>query len=253
MNILKDILKGKYITPWSELQTSQRIVLVCLPVFYLLLTLLAIFLISGRKHDTASQLTEKKTEQKASIDTTAIIESIQTHSRLYTAEATSRKTITYTSQNKLSLRLGSKQKDIALPLGKTTARIPVAVTYKAYIDLSKVTHDNVQLQGDSIIRIVLPDPVIVETAVAIDHDTEKLERQLLGKGLSPEQYQQLVVKAKDDAWREMSEKDQRAIVETAKVSATELITPTLHNLGFRHVEIAYRKDFSLRELLRLKD
>lgn len=190
-------------------------------------------------------------DEKARRDS-AVVEAIQQHSRLYTAETTSHKTITYTSQNKFKLKLLGVEKDINLPLTKTEAVIPVNVKYKAYIDLDKVTARDFSIKNDTAIYITLPDPVIEETAVSIDHENEKLKKQWLGKGLTYEQYQKLVRQAKEEAWNELSEEEQYDIIETAKVSATDLIIPQLRTLGFTSININYRKEFTIEELVRIK-
>ena len=183
-------------------------------------------------------------DKKAERDST-VMHLIQQHSRLYTAEVTSRKTITYTSHNQLKFKLAGIEKAINLPLGKTEAVIPVAVTYKAFIDMDRIQKRDIRMVGDTAIYITLPDPVIEETAVSIDHEHEQMKKQWLAKGLSYDEYQQLVRQAKNEAWDELSEDDQHAIVETAKVSATELIIPQMQQLGFTHIEVDYRKDFTI--------
>ena len=126
------------------------------------------------------------------------------------------------------------------------------MTYKAYIDLQRVTASDFQVSGDTAIAITLPDPVIVETAVAIDHDKEKMKKQWLAKSLTYEQYQSLVRKAKDEAWEELSIDDQTNIIETAKVSATDILIPQLRQLGFRNIRIDYREDFDIMDIIREK-
>ena len=186
-------------------------------------------------------------------DTATIVTLVQQHSRLYSAEMSTHKTVRYTSQSKIGVTIAGTKHSFQLPLGKTEATIPVTVKYKAYIDLDRVTADNVSISADSTVRIVLPDPVIEQTSVSVDHDNETLHRQLLAAGLTDEQYQQLVTKAKDDAWNELSEQKQQEIIDVAKVSATDILIPQLHQLGFRRVEVSYRKDFSLKQLVRRRD
>ena len=180
----------------------------------------------------------------------AILNAIHQHSRLYTAETTSTKTIKYTSHNQFKVKIAGIEKSVNLPLGKTEAEIPVSVKYKAYIDLEKIGKRDIRIEGDTAIFITLPDPVIEETAVSIDHDREKMEKQWFGKALTYEQYQELVRQAKEQAWDELSEGDQHAITQTAKISATELIMPQLRSLGFKHITIDYRKEF---KIFRTKD
>ena len=82
-------------------------------------------------YQAQKQAEEMRREQRDS----TIRAVINRHSRLYTAEAKSRKTITYTSDNTFKVKIAGIEKDIKLPLGRTEATIPVIVTYKAYIDL----------------------------------------------------------------------------------------------------------------------
>ncbi|NPD81719.1 DUF4230 domain-containing protein [Prevotella sp. PINT] len=214
---------------------------------YLVLTVIVLSLMTILSMKACSNANPEEKPQEE-----AVIETVRRHSRLYTAEAQSKKTMTYTSQNKLSLKALGIDKSIDLPLGKTEAKIPVTVTYKAYIDLGRVDSRNVRTDGKTI-RIILPDPIIVETACTVDHENESQEKQLLGKGLTYEQYQEMVRQAKESAWTELPDSAQQAVIETAKVSATDLLIPQLRALGFTKIEIAYREDFSLRQLVRRKE
>ncbi|MCM1078716.1 MAG: DUF4230 domain-containing protein [Bacteroidales bacterium] len=219
---------------------------------YLILTAIVFLLMLILSLKACSGIGTEGKVQPAAVTPETVIETVRQHSRLYTAEAKSSKTMTYTSQNKLSLNALGIDKTVSLPLGKTEAKIPVTVTYKAYIDLGRVDERNVRTDGETI-RIILPDPVIVETSVTVDHDNESQKKQLLGKGLTYEQYQEMVRQAKESAWTELPDSAQQAVIETAKVSATELLIPQLRALGFSKIEIAYREDFSLRQLVRKKE
>ena len=81
---------------------------------------------------------------------------------------------------------------------------------------------------------------------------EKMKKQWLAKSLTYEQYQSLVRKAKDEAWEELSIDDQTNIIETAKVSATDILIPQLRQLGFRNIRIDYREDFDIMDIIREK-
>ena len=219
---------------------------------YLVLTVIVLSLMTILSMKACSNANPEEKAQEEAATQDAVIETVRQHSRLYTAEAQSKKTMTYTSQNKLPLKALRIDKSIDLPLGKTEAKIPVTVTYKAYIDLGRVDSRNVRTDGKTI-RIILPDPIIVETACTVDHENESQEKQLLGKGLTYEQYQEMVRQAKESAWTELPDSAQQAVIETAKVSATDLLIPQLRALGFTKIEIAYREDFSLRQLIRRKE
>lgn len=211
--------------------------------------LIVMFITFMTKEKQRSDIEQERQNIEAQCDS-AVINAVRMHSMLYTAEAKSNKTMTYTSNNKLSFKFLGIEKDMNLPFSKTEATIPVTITYKAGIDLQTVTMDNIQIlqypspdsDQPSTIIITLPDPVLVETAVQVDHENEKMKKEFLGKGLSYEQYQALLRQAKKEAWEELSEDDIRAIVETAKVSATDLLLPQLRQLGFTDIQINFRQD-----------
>lgn len=221
-------------------------------VTIVMLVAIAVAVIWGVRTCNSYQAQQKAEEMQRERRDSTIRAVINRHSRLYTAEAKSRKTITYTSDNTFKVKIAGMEKNIKLPLGRTEATIPVIVTYKAYIDLQRVTAADFHVSGDTTIVITLPDPVIVETAVAIDHDQEKMKKQWLAKSLTYEQYQSLVRKAKDEAWEELSINDQTNIIETAKVSATDILLPQLRQLGFKNIRIDYREDFDIMDIIREK-
>lgn len=221
-------------------------------VTIVMLVAIAVAVIWGVRTCNSYQAQQKAEEMQRERRDSTIRAVINCHSRLYTAEAKSRKTITYTSDNTFKVKIAGMEKNIKLPLGRTEATIPVIVTYKAYIDLQRVTAADFHVSGDTTIVITLPDPVIVETAVAIDHDQEKMKKQWLAKSLTYEQYQSLVRKAKDEAWEELSINDQTNIIETAKVSATDILLPQLRQLGFKNIRIDYREDFDIMDIIREK-
>lgn len=234
----------------------RKVFFVLLALYTIIITVAFVTLFTKERHKT--EVIEQKANLEAQCDS-AIVNAVRMHSMLYTAEARSSKTLTYTSNNKLSFNFLGVSKDVNLPLSKTEATIPVTVTYKAGINLQQVDKGNIHVSQypddgrGGVVVIVLPDPVIVETAVQVDHENEKQTKQLLGKGLTYEKYQELVRQAKKEAWDDLSEEDIRGIVETAKVSATELIIPQLRALGFDSITINYRQEMTLGEIKKLKN
>lgn len=196
-------------------------------------------------HSSRASSTEDVADTVVVIDTAAVITAINTMSKLYTAEVTANKTMHYESENNIEFTLFGNTKKVKMPLGRTTADIPVSITYKAAIDLSKIKFSDVTIIGDSIIRISLPDPIIEETAVSVDHAKEKINSQMLAKNLDDATYQKLVKQAERDAWNELKKSDQQAVVETAKISASEILTPMLHDLGFRKVVVDYHPEYHI--------
>lgn len=235
-------------------------------IFFTLLSLYTIgiivaFITLMTRHRQHEEVIEKKENMEAQCDS-AVVNAVRSHSVLYTAEARSSKTMTYSQNSKISFNFLGIDKDVNVPFSKTEATIPVTVTYKAGINLSQVSAANIQItkypaadavpgqgSGGSVI-ITLPDPVLVETAVSVDHENEILKKEFLGKGLKYEQYQQLVRQAKQEAWGDLSEDDIRAIIETAKVSATDILLPQLRSLGFTDIQITFRQDLDYTQIER---
>lgn len=187
----------------------------------------------------------EETDRPRPVSDSTIIMAIQSHSRLYTAETTCLKTIRYSADNAVRIDVAGIKKDIGLPMSRTEYEIPVRVTYKAFIDLEKIRRGDIVTKGDTAIHITLPDPVITETAVSIDHDNARYKRQMLGRRLTQQEYNNMVAKAKDDAWRDLSKEDRDAMVHTAKISATETLVPMMRKLGFRHITVDYRNDYTI--------
>ena len=211
---------------------------------------------------TSNKQKEEAAEAKANVEAqcdSAIILAMRSGLLLYTAEAKSHKTMNYSSSNKLSFSFLGIDKDVNLPFSKTEATIPVTVTYKAGIDLQHADSDNINVvkypdngRGGTIV-ITLPDPFLVQTSVAVDHENEKMKKEFLAKGLTYEQYQSLVRQAKQEAWDDLSQDDVHAIIETAKVSASDLMLPQLRRLGFDNIEITFRQDLDITDVEKRKN
>lgn len=222
------------------------------------IVLIVTFITLFTKHQQKAAAAEELAQTEARLDS-AIVNAVRVHSMLYTAEAKSQKTMTYSSSNKVSFKFLGIDKDMDLPFSKTEATIPVSVTYKAGINLLAFGSDNISIAQrpkdgrGGIVTITLPDPVIVQTAVQVDHENEKMKKEFLGKGLTYEQYQNLIRQAKDEAWQDLSEDDLRAITETAKVSASELIIPQLKLLGFTDITVTYRQDLDFGSIEKKKN
>lgn len=240
----------------NKTTTMRKILFILLGLYTIVLIVTFTTLLT--KHQQKEAIANELAQTEARLDS-AIVTSVRSHSMLYTAEAKSQKTMTYSSSNKVSFKFMGIDKDMDLPFSKTEATIPVSVTYKAGINLMTFNSDNIYIaqrpqdgRGGSVV-ITLPDPVIVETAVQVDHENEKMKKEFLGKGLTYEQYQKLIRQAKEEAWQDLSEEDIRAITETAKVSATELIIPQLKLLGFDNIEVTYRQELNYTTIERTKN
>lgn len=228
----------------------QRILYSILAAYVIVLTIVFCTLMSrgGTLQDA-----EPEYDSPEQCDST-VITALHVNSMLYTAEAQSQKTMKYSSNSKMSFNLMGYEKDVNLPFSKTEATIPVTITYKAGIDMKTITKDNISITkypedgSDGVIVITLPDPVLVQTAVTVDHENEKMEKEFLARGLDSEKYQQMLRQAKQEAWDEMAPEEARSILETAKVSATEILIPQLRSLGFSKIDIQYRQQLDYTKI-----
>lgn len=232
-------------------------------IYYTLLALYVVALFVAfftlyTREDRREMEAERVAYTEAQCDS-AVVTSVRMHSMLYTAEAKSQKTMKYSSKNKMSFSFMGVSKDVNIPFSKTEATIPVTMAYKVGINLEKVEKGNINIMRypengkGGAISIVLPDPVIVPTSVVVDHDSEKMEKQFLSKGLTYDQYQKLLHQAKEEAWNELTPEELRSLTETAKVSATDILLPQLRALGFDTVEISYRQGMDASKIERIRN
>lgn len=184
-------------------------------------------------------------------DMPALIQQIQSCSRLYTAECQVHKIITHDDVRQLKGKVLGKDFDINLPFGKRKIAIPMDVTLKAYIDFSSFSSDNISRDGENII-VTLPNPKVTVTSSRINHERIKRFVPLLRKDFSDEElssYEQQGLKAIEDAIPEMG------LVERARESAARVLIPMMTGMGYKqsNISITFRKDFDIKNLSTLID
>lgn len=207
-----------------------------------------IFIISVTLILLSASCSNKKTEEAAKvIDTIPVmVMQIQKCSRLYTAEAHVHKIVTHDDQLRLSGSLFKKDFDIPLPGGNRKVAIPMDATIKAYIDFKDFSAKNVSRYGNKI-EIVLPDPKVMLTSSKIDHEGVRQFVSLTRRNFSDAELSKYEQQGRESIIQDIPNMD---ILETARLSAANILIPMLTDMGFKEedIKISFRKKFSLDDL-----
>lgn len=231
-------LKEKY----RNLTPEQRKSLAIAACF--LSALVAMMIVISRCSRTSPAQETPQQEAVKKISRAEVAIAISNESKLYTAEVEAHKTMHYTSDNAYNITLLGRTSTVKVPFGHMEAFIPVTAKYKAHVDLALVDSTRIRIVGDTLVQVILPDPVIEQTAVTIDHANEKINTEMFAHDMDDATYQKIVRKAKDDIWTDIGDDRYYDIIKAAQTSAAETIIPILHSLGFTKVEVAFRKDIN---------
>ena len=176
-----------------------------------------------------------------------LVSQIQKDSRLYTAECHIHKIVTQNDVKKLNGSFLNKKFSVDLPFSSRQVAIPMDATVKAYVDMGKVTEENIHRNGKKI-QIVLPDPQLVVTSTKIDHKDMSSYVALLR-----DKYTDKELTAIERQGREAMIADipQLRIIEQSRASAARIIIPMCTALGYeeKDVTVTFRKqEFTLDEI-----
>lgn len=199
---------------------------------------------------TCSRQGDEEPEPAAAIDTTAVLATrMEQCSRLYTTEYQMRKILVYDNPATISGSILHQDFSINLPLGKRRIAIPVTATAKAYVDMGKLTEDNVLRNGDKL-EIILPDPEVVLTATTIDHNGVRQHVSILRSRFSDEEITRIQQQGRQQI---VSSLKKTGIIEDARKSAARQLIPIAEQMGFKeeNITITFRKDITPDGLGRL--
>ena len=202
---------------------------------------------------TFSSCGNKSQEQpEATIDTIPMmVLQIQKCNKLYTTEYHVHKIVTHNDEVKLKGSILKQDFSINLPLGKRKIAIPMDVTLKAYVDLSKLTEKNIKRSGDKI-EIILPDPKVMLTSSKIDHEGVKQFVALTRSNFSDEELLKYEKQGRDDVIKSIPK---MGIIRSAQISAANTLIPLIQQMGYKeeNIKISFRKEFNLNDLKMLFD
>lgn len=182
-------------------------------------------------------------EASVVVDTAAVLLTrMERCSRLYTAEYQLRKILVYDNPAVISGTVLHQDFKINLPVGERRIAIPVTATAKAYVDMGKLTADDIHRKGDRL-EIVLPDPEVTLTATRIDHEGVRQKVALLRSRFSDEEITAIQRQGRDDIVKSLGK---TSIIEDARRSAARQIIPIAARMGFReeNVTVTFRRDLS---------
>lgn len=212
----------------------------------LLYLIVPVLLISscGKKGATTA------TDNAAPVDTTAqIVNQINLCSRLYTSEYKIRKIILFNDPAAISFNFLNKVYKIGLPLGQRSVAIPVTATAKTYVDLSKITKDNIKRNGQKL-EIVLPDPQVMLTATKIDHTHIVQNVSFFRSYFNDGELALIEQQGRKDIINSMGKLN---ILEDARTSAARQLVPIATAMGFdeHNITVTFRNGLTVRELSKL--
>ena len=212
----------------------------------LLYLIVPVLLISscGKKGATTA------TDNAAPVDTTAqMVNQINLCSRLYTSEYKIRKIILFNDPAAISFNFLNKVYKIGLPLGQRRVAIPVTATAKTYVDLSKISKDNITRNGQKV-EIVLPDPEVMLTATNIDHTHIVQKVSFLRSNFNDEELMLIEQQGRKDIINSMAKLN---ILEDARSSVARQLVPIVTAMGYQEqdVKVTFRNGLTMKELSKL--
>lgn len=188
----------------------------------------------------------------AAIDTVPmLIMQVQKCSRLYTAEYSIHKIVTYDDIVRLKGSVLKRDFNIRLPLGDRKIAIPMDAKLKAYIDFSGFSERNVERRGKKI-TVILPDPKVVLTSTKVDHANTKEFVSLNRSRFSDAEMADLERQGRAAI---IASIPNLGIIESARASAARVLIPMVEQMGYAEgdITITFRKDFTDRDLGTLLD
>ncbi len=188
----------------------------------------------------------------AAIDTVPmLIMQVQKCSRLYTAEYSIHKIVTYDDIVRLKGSVLKRDFNIRLPLGDRKIAIPMDAKLKAYIDFSGFSERNVERRGKKI-TVILPDPKVVLTSTKVDHANTKEFVSLTRSRFSDAEMADLERQGRAAI---IASIPNLGIIESARASAARVLIPMVEQMGYAEgdITITFRKDFTGRDIGTLLD
>ena len=170
-----------------------------------------------------------------------LVTTVRKCSRLYVAECRVHKIITHEDQMKLKGSILGLHYDIGVPVGSRSIAIPINGTLKGYIDFSDFDESNVVYDGDRI-ELVLPDPQVELVNTRIDRDEVKSYVALLRSDFSDKELTEFEAQGRESIIASVGD---LRISERARASASRVLIPLIHQLGFpvSDISITFRSDF----------
>lgn len=210
-------------------------IIICIIIAVVVLAIGLLCGLSGAKNENGNAQPASEEVQKRLTSADAI-EVIRQESKLYSSEQTAHKNIVISTKDVMSV-LGYK---FTRPWSSSTYVIPIDVTYKACIDLSRISDDDIKVNGrDSSVTIILPDPIIELTGCEVRHKDEIIHQQIFASTQSQEFFNKAVSDGERGIWAEISLQRKQELLTDAKRNAEGILADALLRSGFKQVNITY--------------
>ncbi len=217
---------------------------------------IAALVASACSHEEAQQETDR--QERVTIAT-----EISQQSRLYTSEYIVHKIVTHNDLRALKGSFLGMKFNHQLPLGDRKIAIPIDVTLQAYIDLSQIREEDIEVvkrenpksetegKGD-VLHITLPDPRIVVTSSKVDNLGVRTKVSWLRSNFADKEMTDFTQQGVASVLRTVP---QMGIIESARQNAAALLIPLLTDMGYAEdqIVITFRKDFGEEDLHDLYD
>lgn len=211
---------------------------------YLAIVAFVVFLaLGGLGECSLSRILPVPAADTPRVDSTDMIMRLRTQSRLYTAEYRIHKIVTHDDLLRFQGEFLGYSYEQTFHLGDRKIAIPIDVTFKAYVDFSTFSEQNVE-RHDSLIHITLPDPRVILTSSEVDYAGVRQYTTLLRSGYTDREMMELTKQGVESIISGIGKTD---IIERARESAARLIIPLMVQLGYRpdHVVVTFRRDLNL--------
>lgn len=212
-----------------------------------------LYIIIGILALTSCTTKEVEQEVEKPKERVTIATEISKQSRLYTSEYIVHKIVTHNDLRKLKGSFLGMKFDHQLPLGDRKIAIPIDVTLQAYIDLSQISENNIEIMpNDSAVRVTLPDPQIVVTSSKVDNLGVRTKVSWLRSNYTDKEMTDFTQQGVASVLRTVP---QMGIIESARQNAATLLIPLLADMGYAkdRIVITFRKEFGEEDLQGLFD
>lgn len=183
-----------------------------------------------RQTSSSSQSLQDTTEM--------VLTTIRDCSRLYTVEYDIHKIVLHEDTLRLNGKIMQHDFSVDVPQSARHIAIPMDATLKAYIDMSRISKEQI-LRKDSQIVVMLPTPQVVLTSSRINHSEIKQYVGLLGRSFSDAELAQYEKQGREAVLHDLP---QQQIKADAMRSAENMLVPMLQRLGYaqQNIKVVYR-------------
>lgn len=231
-----------------------------------ILFIIMIAMLTSCTKQEVGQPEDEKVDERVSIAT-----EISRQSRLYTSEYVVHKIVTHNDLKQLRGSFLGMQFKQELPLGERKIAIPIDVVLQAYIDLSQIREEDIEIIQNStfkvqkgkddtpplegkgeVLHITLPDPRIVITSSKVDNEGIRTHVSWLRSDFRDEELTDFAQQGVASVLRTVP---RMGIIESARQNAASLLIPLLTDMGYtqERIVVTFRKEFTERDLPHLYD